>query len=62
MSSTRLNKELRFLIRSSLMQRAFVERKQQIEYLEHELGMEIYNDMYSPQIREDMSKLPRNFF
>ena len=55
MSSTRLNKELRFLIRSSLMQRAFVERKQQIEYLEHELGMEIYNGMYSAHIRVDRS-------
>ena len=49
MSSTRLNKELRFLIRSSLMQRAFVERKQQIEYLEHELGMEIYNEQVTEE-------------
>lgn len=62
MFATRLNKEMRSLICSTLMNRAYIERKQLLEEMEHELGMNVYNDYYSPQIQENMNKLPSEFF
>ena len=62
MSVTRLTKDLRNIICNTLMDRAYVERRNKLEEMEHSLGMDVYNDFYTADIREKMSALPKDFF
>jgi hypothetical protein len=62
MSATRLTKSLREEIHNALMERAYVERKEEIARIEHNLGMRVYNDLYPLQVQEQMKMLPSDFF
>ena len=62
MSATRLTKDLRNIICNTLMERAYVERKEELDHMERNLGMEVYNDRYPLQVQEQMHKLPKDFF
>jgi hypothetical protein len=62
MAATRLTKELRKEIHNALMERAYTERKEEIVRMEHNLGMRVYNDLYPPQVQEQMKMLPNDFF
>ncbi len=62
MSATRLTKSLRDEIHNALMERAYVERKEEIARMEHDLGMAVYNDKYPSDTQALMRKLPDSFF
>ena len=62
MASTRLTKDLRWKIHNALMKRAYVERKLELDAMEHELALAVYNDLYSQAERELLSSAPKKFF
>ena len=62
MATTRLTNSLRYKIHNALMERAYVERKEEIARMEHALGMAVYNDKYPSDSQALMRKLPDTFF
>lgn len=62
MAATRLTKSLRDEIHNALMERAYVDRKDEVARMEHDLGMAVYNDKYSPAVQTLMKQFPDDFF
>jgi len=62
MAATRLTKNMREEILHTLMERAYVERKEEIARMEHELGMAVYNDNYPAKAQAIMATLPEEYF
>jgi len=62
MAATRLTKNMREEILHSLMERAYVERKEEIARMEHDLGMAVYNDNYPAEAQAIMATLPKEYF
>ena len=62
MTATRLTKDLRNTIHKVLMERAYVDRKKELEHMEHNLAMDVYNDTYPSSIQSLMEELPKSFF
>jgi hypothetical protein len=62
MAATRLTKSLRDKIHNALMERAYVEQKEEVARMAHALGMAVYNDKYSAETQALMRNLPDTFF
>jgi hypothetical protein len=62
MATTRLTKNMCFSIHRALMERAYVERKEELDRKELDLGLAVYLDVYPDHVTKLMKKLPSDFF
>lgn len=62
MASTRLNNELRRVVRRRILEHAFGKRRQEFAIKEYALGDRLYDHLHTPKQKEAMRALPEEFF
>lgn len=62
MAATRLTNNMRADIRRALMKRAYIERKAEVQRMEHALARAVYDDVYTPEEQAKMLSMGEKFF